>query len=256
MHEKELRVETADGRMRVFTVHPDGPGPFPVAVLYMDGVGYREQIKENARRFASGGFYVVAPDLYYRAGEMSFDPALLLGGNPDPATRDRMMQAARSVSPDRTIDDTRAALHAIADDPAAATNDPIVSAGYCMGARIALHAASAMPGEVVAAAGIHPGSLVTDAADSPHHDLKHVRGELYFAFAEVDRTATPESVEAFRHEMEAQGIKGEVERIPGATHGFAMADLPVYDDAAAERHFAKVLELWERNVRRRAAAGA
>src|SRR5438309_10651727 len=126
MQERELRVETADGEMRTFAVRPDGTGPFPLAILYMDGVGYRDQIKENARRFAAGGFYVVAPDLYYRAGEVSFDPALLMGGSPDPATRDRMMQAARSVSADKAIDDTRAALRAVANDPAAATPQPIV----------------------------------------------------------------------------------------------------------------------------------
>ena len=31
-------------------------------------------------------------------------------------------------------------------------------------------------------------------------------------------------------------------------HGFAMADLPVYDHDAAERHFARTLELWRRNL--------
>ena len=57
MVEKEILVHTADGDMTTFVVHPDGDGPFPVAVVYMDGVGYREQVKENARRFAAGGYY-------------------------------------------------------------------------------------------------------------------------------------------------------------------------------------------------------
>ncbi|MBV8194018.1 MAG: dienelactone hydrolase family protein, partial [Candidatus Dormibacteraeota bacterium] len=129
----------------------------------------------------------------------------------------------------------------------AAAEGPIVCVGYCMGARMSLHAASAMPEEVAAAAGIHPGILFTDNPESPHHDLRTVRGELYFAFAEIDRTATPESVEQFRDEMASRGVTGEVERIAGVTHGFAMADMPVYDPAASERHFAKVLELWDRN---------
>ena len=253
MNEQELRVRTADGEMRTFTAHPDGAGPFPLAVLYMDGVGYREQVKENARRFAAGGYYVVAPDLYYRAGELTFDPKALMGENPDPALRERMMKAATSVSPARAVDDTRAALKAVGEDSAAAKG-PLVCVGYCMGARMALHAAAAMPGEVVAAAGIHPGGLVNDTPESPHHELRKVRGEVYFAFAEIDRTATPENIEQFRREMEARGVRGDVERIPGATHGFAMADLPVYDQVAAERHFAKVLDLWDRNVRARVAS--
>jgi carboxymethylenebutenolidase len=105
-----------------------------------------------------------------------------------------------------------------------------------------------MPDDFVAAAGIHPGALVTDQPDSPHHDLGSVRGELYFAFAENDQSATPEVVDRFRRELEAQGVRGVVERLPGTAHGFAMADLPVFDADAAERHFQRTLELWRRNL--------
>jgi dienelactone hydrolase len=82
----------------------------------------------------------------------------------------------------------------------------------------------------------------------PHHDLDAVRGELYVAFAENDRSATPEVVERFRGEMERRGIRGVVERVPGTAHGYAMADLAVYDRAASERHFERTLELWGRNL--------
>jgi len=75
-----------------------------------------------------------------------------------------------------------------------------------------------------------------------------VRGDLYIAFAEVDRTATPENVDSFRAEIERQGVRGAVERLPGVTHGFAMADLPVYDREASERHFERTLDLWRRNL--------
>jgi hypothetical protein len=67
-----------------------------------------------------------------------------------------------------------------------------------MGARLALHVASALPDEFVAAAGIHPAALVTDQPDSPHRDVAGVSAELYFAFAETDRTATRENVDQFR----------------------------------------------------------
>jgi len=107
-----------------------------------------------------------------------------------------------------------------------------------------------MPDEFAAAAGIHPGALVSDKADSPHHDLAGVKGEVYFAFAEIDRSATPELVDRFREEVEAQGVAGVVERIPGVAHGFAMADLPVYDHDAAERHFERTLDLWRRSLNR------
>jgi carboxymethylenebutenolidase len=248
MVEKEIRVHTAAGDMTTFVVRPDGDGPYPVAVIFMDGVGYREQVKENARRFAAGGFFCVAPDLYYRAGEkLSFDMSGMLTGGLKGPEAERMMKAAAGVTPENMVLDTKAALSAIASDPAARSG-PKVCVGYCLGARVALRAASALPEEFVAAAGIHPGAPINDKPDSPHHDLATVRGELYFAFAETDRTATPEIVDQFREELRRHNVKGVVERLPGTTHGFAMADLPVYDRDVAEHHFERTLDLWRRNL--------
>jgi carboxymethylenebutenolidase len=251
MHEKEIRVRTGDGEMPVFVVHPAGDGPYPVAVLYMDAVGYREQVKENARRFAADGYYCVAPDLFYRFGDhLTFD----LSQMGDPGFRERMLGTVRRLKPEMVRSDTEAVFAAIADDPAASSGAK-VCVGYCMGARLALHVASALADEFVAAAGIHPGALVTDAPDSPHHELAGVRGELYFAFAESDQSATPEVVDRFRAELGRRGVRGVVERLPGTAHGFAMADLPVYDPDAAERHFERTLDLWRRNLSPEPVAG-
>jgi len=246
--EREIRVHTDDGEMTVFVAHPDGEGPFPVAVLYMDAIGYREQVKENARRFAAGGFYCVAPDLFYRSGDgLTFDMAKLAAEEFKGPDSLRLMGIMKSVTPDLVAADTESIFEAIASDPAAGSGSK-VCVGYCMGARFALHVASALADEIVAAAGIHPGALVTDEPDSPHHDVAGVRGELYFAFAENDRSATPELVDRFRDELERNGVEGVVERLPGTAHGFAMADLPVYDRDAAERHFERTLDLWRRNL--------
>lgn len=244
MVEQEIRIATPDGQMTTFVVHPDGERPSPVAVLFMDGVGYRDQIKENARRLAADGYYLVAPDLFYRSGEkLAFD----LSQMGDEGFRERLMSIVATVTPEAVVADTEAIFAAIAGDPAASSGRK-VCIGYCLGARMALHAAAAMPDEFVAASCIHPGALVTDQPDSPHHDLAAVRGELYVAFAENDQSATPEVVERFRTELEQRGVRGVVERLPGTAHGFAMADLPVYDHDAAERHFERTLELWRRNL--------
>jgi carboxymethylenebutenolidase len=246
--ERETRVPTADGEMTTFVVHPEGEGPIPVAVLYMDAVGYREQLKENARRFASGGFYCLVPDLFYRSGPgLTFDMAKLRADGYQGPEAERLRTVIASVKPDGVVADTEAMLSAVESDSAAGSG-PKVCVGYCLGARFALHVAAVCAAEFVAAAGIHPGALVSDQPDSPHRDLGGVRGELYFAFAENDHAATPEMVATFREELERHGVRGEVERVPGTAHGFAMADLPVYDRDAAERHFERTLGLWRRNI--------
>lgn len=248
MVENESSIRTADGEMTTFVVRPDGEGSFPVAMLYMDGVGYREQVKQNARRFAADGYFCIAPDLYYRVGHrLSFDMSNMASGGLKGPEAERLMVAAKSVTPENAVADTNAILAAVASDPAASPG-PKVCVGYCMGARLALHVASALANEFVAAAGIHPGALITDKPDSPHHDLAGVRGELYFAFAETDRTATPELIDQFREELRRNRIRGVVDRLPGTTHGFAMADLPVYNHDAAAHHFERTLDLWRRNL--------
>ena len=252
MPEREIRVPTPDGEMKTFVVHPDSAEPLPVAVLFMDGVGYREQIKANARRFAAAGYYCVAPDLFYRAGDgVTVDFAKVQAEGPDGPAAQQLRKAISEVTPEHLATDTRALLDAVAGDPAASPG-PKVCVGYCMGVRAALRAAAALPDEFVAAAGIHPGPLVTDQADSPHRDLGSVRGELYFAFSENDRADTAAGSEALRQEMGRHAVRGEVERLAGTTHGFAMADLPVYDRDASERHFERTLELWRRNLAREA----
>src|SRR3954453_10219706 len=107
MFQTELPVGTADGQMTTFVFHPPGAGPFPVAVLFMDGVGESEQVKENARRFAADGYYVVAPDLFYRSGErLTFDFARAGA----PVYRDRLMSIIASVTPERALADIDAIL--------------------------------------------------------------------------------------------------------------------------------------------------
>jgi carboxymethylenebutenolidase len=253
MIENERTLATPDGPMRVFSVRPDEEGPFPVALLYMDAVGYREQLKENARRFASAGFYCFAPDLFHHFGEnVTHDfHAIAAAGFQGPEI-EAMLGMAMALKPELVEGDTEAVLEAAAADPAA-DDGPKVCVGYCMGARHALHAASAMPEEFVAAAGIHPGPLAFDSPDSPHHDLDTVTGELYFAFADRDDHAPPESRDRLRAEMAERGIPGTVETMPGTYHGFAMADIPPYKEEAAEAHFERTIDLWRRNVQKQPA---
>jgi carboxymethylenebutenolidase len=237
MSEREISVRTTDGDMTVFVVHPDGEGPFPVAVVYLDAPGYREALKDHARRFAADGYYAVVPDLFYRGGEKL---------TMEEAGRDKIFEIARGLTPEVIEADTRAVLDAVADDPAASSG-PTVCTGYCMGAKFALYAAAAFP-DMAAAGGAHPGALATDEPDSPHLLLPQVQAELYYAFAEHDQSATPESVDRFREAMADAGVRGEVERLPGTNHGFALADRPVYDRDASERHFERTLDLWRRAV--------
>ena len=151
MREQEIVVTTRDGEMKVFLVHPSEGGPFPVALLFMDGIGYREQIRANARRFAGARYYVAAPDLFYRSGEgIILDMTKLMSAGMDSPEGKRFMKIISSVTPAKVESDIEAILENIRNDGAADTSS-LVSVGYCMGARLALHVRQASiehPGEV------------------------------------------------------------------------------------------------------------
>ena len=48
MPHSTLTLDTADGRCPVHAYHPDGDGPWPAAIVYMDGIGMRPAIMEIA----------------------------------------------------------------------------------------------------------------------------------------------------------------------------------------------------------------
>ena len=64
--ERHLEIQTAEGSMTTYVVHPEGPGPFPVVLFLMDAPGKRPLLHSMAQRIADNGYYVMLPNLYYR----------------------------------------------------------------------------------------------------------------------------------------------------------------------------------------------
>jgi carboxymethylenebutenolidase len=240
--ERTLYLETASGRMQTFIVHPEAGGSHPVVLLYMDAVGYREELKDFARRFASKGYYAVLPNLYYRDGGPSFDPW-------DPSALGEWIQPlAHALGNDKVMADTAHVLEFVATDPAARTG-PMGCIGYCMGGRMALAAAGTFPGHFAAAVSLYGGRQVTTDPDSPHLVALKTRGEIYLAYAEIDRHVPESQRTALEATFRQAGIAHTIDLMPGVQHGFAFPERHVYDQAAAEHTWARTFDLFERRVR-------
>ena len=82
MIEKTVDIATADGACTTFIAHPDRGGPHPAILFYMDAPAIREELRDMARRLASAGYYVVLPNLYYRAGVLELGPMDASPGSP------------------------------------------------------------------------------------------------------------------------------------------------------------------------------
>ena len=241
MIERQLDIKTRDGATTTFVVHPERDGPHPVIIFYMDAPAIREELRDMARRFATSGYYVVLPNLYYRQGVMELGP---LG---DPGMRERMMGLMEGLSIDMVMSDTEGLLAFIDADPAA-KKGPMGCVGYCMSGQFSINAAATFPDRIAAAASIYGTYLVTDKENSPHLMARKAKAELYFACAETDRWAPPETIEALTKSLAADKINAEVEFCPGVEHGFAFPQRAAYNKEAAERHWERLNALYRRRL--------
>src|ERR1700722_4633739 len=80
MIERTLDIATKAGAMETFIVHPD-QGTHPPVLLLMDAPGIREELRDMASRLATVGYFVMLPNLYYRAGrDTIYGPEVLTKG--------------------------------------------------------------------------------------------------------------------------------------------------------------------------------
>ena len=245
MTHQTLSIRTADGNCPAHVFTPDGDGPWPGVLVYIDGVGMRPAMHEIGARLATAGYYVLMPDLFYRMGPYAApDPAKLFS---DEAVRaDWWKRALSAVSPDKTMSDTTYFLQHLAAQ--ANVRPPRVGVtGYCMGGRMALVAAARFPDRIAAVAAYHPGGLVTDAPDSPHLGAPRIKARVYVAGASEDPNFTDEHKRCLEEALRAAGVDHVVETY-AARHGWVPSDLPVHDDAAAERHWRTLIDLFDRTL--------
>ncbi len=245
MIEETLDIQTRDGAMETFVCRPDR-GTHPAVLLLMDAPGIREELRDMTRRLTSVGYCVLLPNLYYRAGrDAKFDPATVLThGSPEHA-RMRAIRTKMTIPP---IMEDVAAMMAFLDGREGVKPGPIGVHGYCMSGPYALAAAARYPDRVAAAASFYGTWLVSDAEESPHLTLGKTKGELYIACAEIDELAPLPMVAELKKLFDASGNSGELEIYPGVHHGFGFPNRKIYDKAAAERHWERLIALYRRRL--------
>jgi len=245
MIEQTLNITTRSGAMETFIVHPERSGPHPAVFLLMDAPGIREELRDMARRLATVGYYVLLPNLYYRAGrDTIYGADVLEHGSPEHA-RMRAVRTKMTIPP--VMADIADALAFLDGQPAAKTG-AVGAHGYCMSGPYALAAAARYPDRVAAAASFYGTWLVSEAEESPHLNLAKAEGELYIACAEHDELAPLPMVAELRGLFEKSGNPGELELYPGVHHGFAFPQRWCFDQPAAERHWERLIALYRRRL--------
>jgi carboxymethylenebutenolidase len=244
MSEVQVTIQQKDGPCRAWILTPNGTGPWPAVIFYMDAFGIRPGMIQMATHLAGKGYVVLLPDLFYRFGDYApLNPTEVLKGDVRATIGPRM----GSTDNHKAADDT-AAFIAYLDTRSDVAGKKIGTVGFCMGGGMALTAAAYYPDRIAAAVSFHGGNLATDQPTSPHLLLPKIKAELYIAIADNDHTYPPEMAKRFDAALQAAGVKHKSDFYQGKSHGWMKPDLPVYDAQAAEKGWQELLALYARTL--------
>jgi carboxymethylenebutenolidase len=223
MPELKRDVPGADGTAEGFLYTPSGEGPWPGVLYFTDIFGIRPANQQMAQRVADAGYAVLMPNIFYRTDALPIMPPQ------EPDFADPAVMRRLSHLPH--VDGGKVAV-----------------VGYCFTGQFALRTAAAAPDLIAAAASFHGGRLVTEAPDSPHTLLPQVKAELYFGHAIEDQSMPPAAIEKLDDALKGWGGVYQSEIYEGARHGWSVPGRPVYNEAQAERHYARLFDLLKRNL--------
>jgi carboxymethylenebutenolidase len=250
----KIEITTQDGKCPAYVYRPDGAGPWPAVLVFMDGLGIRPAMLEIGERLATYGYFVLLPDLYYRSGPYEpMNPHTVFA---DPEQRKILMEKYMSLAtPANIMSDTRSFLDFLAAQPDVKPG-AIGTTGYCMGGLMSLTAAGTYPDRIAATASYHGGRLATDEPSSPHLLAPKIKSRVYVAGAIEDESFPDDMKERLEASLTGAGVEHKIETY-AAKHGWVFRDIPVYDAAAAERHWKTMTELFEAKlIRSHGDAGA
>jgi carboxymethylenebutenolidase len=242
MSHETVKVRTQDGECPVHIFTPKaGDGPWPAAIFFMDGLGIRQTLFDMGQRLADGGYVVFLPDLYYRAGPYEpLDPKAVFASNDVRAAIGHLYPTTGNRPAAR---DTEAFI-ALIDSRKDVKGKKIGTTGYCMGGGISLTVAGTYPDRIAAAASFHGGGLASDAEDSPHLLAPKIKAKVYVAGADQDGSYPLEMAAKLEKALTDAKVDHRCEIYEGALHGWTMADFPIYNEPAAERHWTELLTLF------------
>jgi carboxymethylenebutenolidase len=234
MVQRSVEIDTEDGTCPAALSIPDAEGPRPAVIMFADAGGMRDTIRQMGERLSGLGYVVLVPDFYYRNG--TYEPVDMRTAFQNKETGERIMGMMRGYTVDMMIRDARAFVDYLHTLPETVPGG-VGTTGYCMGGRLSLITAANLGDAIAASASFHGGNIAKeDDPDSPHHKAAAIKATIYVAGAIEDQSFPDEQKDLLEKSFTEARVAHTIETYP-AHHGFAVPDNASYDEAAAERHW-------------------
>jgi carboxymethylenebutenolidase len=238
-----VRIEGAGGdQIEAYQARPTEAGRRGGVVIIHHMPGYDRWTKEVARRFATDGYDVVVPNLYFREAP---------GADPDDAAA---LARSRGGVPDQRLigDVAGAAAHLRA---LGSSNGKVGVIGHCSGGRQAVLAACNLPLE--AAVDCYGAYVIGQPPqDHPLHQvlrgfedqLSKLGCPLLGLFGNEDKHPSPEEAAELDRLLSGHGREHEFHGYDGAGHAFFCTDRPAYRVEAALDGYRRIGEFFARHL--------
>lgn len=235
--ESDVDVQTPDGLADCYFVYPSN-GAAPGVLVWPDIFGLRPAFRQMGKRLAESGYAVLVVNPFYRVKKA---PTAEAGG----ATPiQQLMPLAQGLNETTHMTDAKAFIGWLDRQSPVAKDRKMGTQGYCMGGPIAFRTAAAVPGRVGAVATFHGGGLVTAAPNSPHLQAAKSQAQFLICIAENDDARSPKDKDVMKETFAKANLPAEIEVYAGAAHGWCPPDSQVYNEAQAEKAWARLLVLY------------
>ncbi|MBS0249915.1 MAG: dienelactone hydrolase family protein [Proteobacteria bacterium] len=232
-----VEIGTSDGTMPAYFAKPASVKNPPVILVAMEVFGLHEYIKDVVRRLAKLGAFAIAPDYYFRLGDLAKISDIqtlipLVNSKPD-AQLISDLDATVSWAKSQGGDTSRLGI-----------------VGFCRGGRTVWVYCATNPN--VKAGVAFYGSLVDPAAQkaiwpkSPIELASEMKAPVLGLYGGADQGIPAEQVETMKAALAVAGKMAEFKIYPGAPHGFHADYRPSYTPAAAEDAWKQMMSWFKR----------
>jgi carboxymethylenebutenolidase len=219
----DVKIPVADGEMPGYRAAPAGVAHPPVVIVAMEIFGLHEYIKDVTRRLAKLGAFAVAPDYYFRKGDLANITDMdqlrpLVNGKPD----------AELLS---DLDSTVAWAKSQGAD-----TGRLGIIGFCRGGRTvweyAAHSSDLKAGVAFYGTLVDPPNPLWPK--SPLQLAPDMKAPVLGLYGGADQGISAAQIDAMKTALAANHKVAEFKIYPGAPHGFHADYRPSYRKDAAE----------------------
>ena len=226
----EVSIPTGTGTMPGYRAMPQGAGPFPVILVIQEIFGVHEHIRDVCRRFAKLGHMAIAPELYFRQGQV--------GGMTDMGA---IMRDVVAKVPDKQVMADLDFTVAFAKASGKGDLGKLAITGFCWGGRITWLYAEHNP-DVKAGVAWY-GRLTGDKTEnSPSHPIDGVtslKAPVLGLYGAADTGIPVASVDAMKEACQKAGKTCEFQVYPDTPHAFHADYRPSYREGPAKDGWAR-----------------